>query len=370
MAPPSTTRVRLRVVALARLCLLIGLCLGCGAPRAHGPIDAPLVLPAAGERFAARLRVDGRFAGVVLPRVSARADLWVLTRRAHEADLRVRVWRGEAFDDVLVRLDGTGAINDLRSLCGDPAVDELSSTRWVRALLATGPLLAHGRPTDRGLVALPIAERMTPISIRERETGDLQGRAVLPLAAHLGGVRYEGELEARVRMRVGSMLLRRTSVRARGEVEATGPDGTRRGALSLALDAQVIRAEGAAPAPECREESAVHGPTDEIAAPACEEPPGGFDMQAVVRRINESRAQITRCYEVELTVRSIRGRVRVSMTIEPSGETTNVRAVENTTGADAVATCVVAEIDTFRFDPAPTCGPMTYAFPFVFEPAL
>jgi hypothetical protein len=56
------------------------------------------------------------------------------------------------------------------------------------------------------------------------------------------------------------------------------------------------------------------------------------------------------------------------MTVEPSGETTGVRVVESTMGAEAAAACVAGVVDGFRFDPGPTCGPVTYAFPFVFEP--
>jgi len=97
---------------------------------------------------------------------------------------------------------------------------------------------------------------------------------------------------------------------------------------------------------------------------------GSFDMQQVVRMINTRRAAITRCYETQLrSDPTLAGRVRVSMTIVESGSVTNVRAVENTTGSDPVATCVVGVVRGFRFNPGPSDGSVTYAFPFVFSPA-
>lgn len=97
---------------------------------------------------------------------------------------------------------------------------------------------------------------------------------------------------------------------------------------------------------------------------------GSFDMQQVVRMINTRRGAITRCYESQLRNNpTLAGRVRVSMTIQESGSVTNVRAVENTTGSEDVASCVVRVVQGFRFNPGPVDGSVTYAFPFVFEPA-
>lgn len=97
---------------------------------------------------------------------------------------------------------------------------------------------------------------------------------------------------------------------------------------------------------------------------------GSFDMAAVVRMINTRRAAITRCYETQLRANpTLAGRVRVSMTIVESGSVSGVRAVENTTGSEEVASCVVRVVQGFRFNPGPTDGSVTYAFPFVFEPA-
>jgi TonB family protein len=129
--------------------------------------------------------------------------------------------------------------------------------------------------------------------------------------------------------------------------------------------AGAARTEGGALA-----ETAPRGRFRASADDADESGAGSFDMQAVVRMINTRRAAITRCYETQLRSNpTLAGRVRVSMTIQESGSVTNVRAVENTTNSEEVASCVVRVVQGFRFNPGPTDGSVTYAFPFVFEPA-
>jgi TonB family protein len=127
--------------------------------------------------------------------------------------------------------------------------------------------------------------------------------------------------------------------------------------------AGAARTEGGALA-----ETAPRGRFRASADDADESGAGSFDMQAVVRMINTRRAAITRCYETQLRSNpTLAGRVRVSMTIQESGSVTNVRAVENTTNSEEVASCVVRVVQGFRFNPGPTDGSVTYAFPFVFR---
>ncbi len=96
---------------------------------------------------------------------------------------------------------------------------------------------------------------------------------------------------------------------------------------------------------------------------------GDFDQSAVVRMITTRRAAIQACYERELRQNpTLQGRVAVQMTIQESGSVSGVRATENSTGSDAVASCVVRVIQGFRFNPGPEGGSVSYTFPFVFEP--
>lgn len=96
---------------------------------------------------------------------------------------------------------------------------------------------------------------------------------------------------------------------------------------------------------------------------------GDFDQQAVVRMINTRRSAIQACYERELRATpTLAGRVAVQMTIQESGSVSGVHVTANTTGNDAVGSCVSRVIQGFRFNPGPDGGSVTYTFPFVFEP--
>lgn len=156
------------------------------------------------------------------------------------------------------------------------------------------------------------------------------------------------------------------TLRDRGGGSRVGGTTSGLGGLSAAGEGSTgARTEGAAVT-----EAAPRGRFAASADDADESGSGSFDMQQVVRMINTRRAAITRCYETQLrSDPTLAGRVRVSMTIVESGSVTNVRAVENTTGSDAVATCVVGVVRGFRFNPGPADGSVTYAFPFVFSPA-
>jgi TonB family protein len=96
---------------------------------------------------------------------------------------------------------------------------------------------------------------------------------------------------------------------------------------------------------------------------------GDFDQSVVVRMITTRRSAIQACYERELRQNpTLQGRVAIAMTIQESGSVSGVRAAENTTGSDAVASCVVRVVQGFRFNPGPEGGSVSYTFPFVFEP--
>lgn len=97
-------------------------------------------------------------------------------------------------------------------------------------------------------------------------------------------------------------------------------------------------------------------------------PSGGFDVRQVTGAIRTRQAAIRACYERELRRNpDLRGSVRVTLTIQESGDVTGVAVTESTLGA-AVDECLVHVIQGFRFRPGPEGGSVTYAFPFVFEP--
>jgi hypothetical protein len=98
---------------------------------------------------------------------------------------------------------------------------------------------------------------------------------------------------------------------------------------------------------------------------------GTFDRQAVVRAIGEQGTAIQACYETELAeAPALRGRVEIRITVEPSGEVDHV-AVHSDSLAPvrpAVGDCLVRIFDAMRFDPGPAGAPVSYVFPFSFEP--
>jgi TonB family protein len=96
---------------------------------------------------------------------------------------------------------------------------------------------------------------------------------------------------------------------------------------------------------------------------------GEFDSSAVVAMIKTRLRAIQMCYEQQLRRNpTLAGKVTVEFSIQPRGNVTDVKVKENTTGDAAVGTCVANTVSTFRFNPGPEGGSVTYAYPFVFAP--
>ncbi len=367
-----------RAASILALLALVA-CGSAPAPR-RAPQRTRDVLPAAGATFSGRHRVIAMLDGVELAALRARVQVWVIERREAEADLwaRVQLLAPEggvpALDDVRLTIDATGRVHRLRSLCTDAAFDELASTRLVAAMLGVGPTWSGGAPTERGVIGSELEERTSEGAFRSRaEHGDedddltVLGRGELSLlGVTLGDVHLRGAVTVRMRQRFehASLLRRRSESRLEGTVEARSGSATRRAALRVESDSILETAEASAP-PEAACSLGTPAPNDESVDQGTL-----FAMQSVVRMIDLHRAQITQCYEAGLrTNPALRGRVRVSMTVEESGEVTNVRVVEDTLLDADVTACVVAVVDGFYFRPGPVGEPVTYAFPFVFSPA-
>jgi TonB family protein len=96
---------------------------------------------------------------------------------------------------------------------------------------------------------------------------------------------------------------------------------------------------------------------------------GDFDSNLVVQLIKTRLRAIQMCYEQQLRRNpSLAGKVTIEFTIQTRGNVTDVKVKENTTGDAAVGTCVANTVSTFRFNPGPEGGSVTYAYPFVFQP--
>jgi TonB family protein len=96
---------------------------------------------------------------------------------------------------------------------------------------------------------------------------------------------------------------------------------------------------------------------------------GEFDSNVVVSTIKARLRAIQMCYEQQLRRNpSLAGKVTIEFTIQPRGNVTDVKVKDNSTGDAAVGTCVANTVSTFRFNPGPEGGSVTYSYPFVFAP--
>jgi TonB family protein len=96
---------------------------------------------------------------------------------------------------------------------------------------------------------------------------------------------------------------------------------------------------------------------------------GEFDSSVVVALIKTRLRAIQMCYEQQLRRNpTLAGKVTIEFSIQPRGNVTDVKVKENTTNDAAVGTCVANTVSTFRFNPGPEGGSVTYAYPFVFSP--
>ncbi len=104
-----------------------------------------------------------------------------------------------------------------------------------------------------------------------------------------------------------------------------------------------------------------------------EEPPpvmGGIppDKQAEIQLVLQQRdTQTLKCYQDVLNEkhdRAFKGSVFVMLTIEPSGQPTEVKVVGGTLNNPEVAQCLVEKIKEFEFPAIPNKGSMQYEYRF------
>lgn len=85
--------------------------------------------------------------------------------------------------------------------------------------------------------------------------------------------------------------------------------------------------------------------------------------QDIERAAGASLGSFHTCLQTAIQTQPIHGDVRIAFTIEPDGHVDHAQAVVNTTGSDALATCLSATIATWTFAPHP--GPAaSYERPF------
>lgn len=94
--------------------------------------------------------------------------------------------------------------------------------------------------------------------------------------------------------------------------------------------------------------------------------PGEFDDQRVIRRVRGKRRAVRACYERILgRERDTRGRITIELTVQRAGNV-RARAVDNSTGSSALASCITRRLNSIRFPTGPE-RPVDYRFPFMFD---
>lgn len=94
---------------------------------------------------------------------------------------------------------------------------------------------------------------------------------------------------------------------------------------------------------------------------------GSINHQAVAGVFARRKGAIKACYEKELRRNpDLKGRITLRFTIGTSGRITNISVSQNTTGDDAIASCIIDRVQSWKFDP-PSGGAVTFTYPFILE---
>jgi TonB family protein len=97
---------------------------------------------------------------------------------------------------------------------------------------------------------------------------------------------------------------------------------------------------------------------------------GSLDRDIIKRVIRSHLSEIKYCYERELRKDpKLRGSVDVRFTIGPTGSVSASMTPRNTTGSEALESCLAKAVKRWKF-PKPTGGGIVVVtYPFVFKPA-
>jgi len=94
---------------------------------------------------------------------------------------------------------------------------------------------------------------------------------------------------------------------------------------------------------------------------------GKIDNASVASVFGRRKGAIKACYERELRRNpGLNGRITLRFTIGTSGRITSINASQNTTGDEAIASCIISKVQDWKFDP-PTGGAVTFTYPFILE---
>ena len=89
---------------------------------------------------------------------------------------------------------------------------------------------------------------------------------------------------------------------------------------------------------------------------------------SLLATIQRYAAGIQFCYESELAKEpGLRGKLVIAITVSAGGEVTEASVVQNTFGANRIASCALSQIRRWKFPPIAS-GATSFQTPFVFTP--
>lgn len=152
--------------------------------------------------------------------------------------------------------------------------------------------------------------------------------------------------------------------RADGElagIDAGTPQGGSADLAGSTVTGAIVAVGKLAPAPV--EAGAGDDPAGRASAPGVNR-----TNASLLATIQRYAAGIQFCYESELAREpGLRGKIVVAITVSASGEVTEASVVQNTFGANRVASCALAQIRQWKFPPIAS-GATSFQTPFVFTP--
>jgi len=237
----------------------------------------------------------------------------------------------------------------------DDPVDEVSDPSPRRADVSRRPRTPRAEPTiDVDAINRDVAQQLLIAGIRPGSANSafnaLQEGAALEDAASIFAA-VEGTEVASTE--VGTMHQR------------DGREATNRATEGIGSLRRRPGSTGRRPTDPFEEVIVTHpGRPPILEPPTVDGPP--FNSRELIRRLRGRMGAVRRCYDNILTHGNpdAEGRITLEMQVMPPGHLSGVQAIDNTTGSDALAACVVRAVRTVRVSNGPE-SPALVEFPVV-----
>jgi hypothetical protein len=121
-----------------------------------------------------------------------------------------------------------------------------------------------------------------------------------------------------------------------------------------------------APAPPVKHDPTPHDPTPHDPTPQDPYDAAHALSNEVELQSDRTRTDFNRCLDQALQIAPVHGAIRISFDVGPDGRVVKVKAVQNTTGAGGLATCLISTIAAWGSFATHPNHPMTFVRPFTY----